>query len=230
MASLIGTALSKIGQRIGGFVENATKLGQKIANQKTNATLPLSGEALLNAEMSSQAYEPVDKRKETIGSFTYDREISTPIHAVYVGSGTVYLAERGTNNVREASRNWSGILIGKESSSERMTKLRNKINEVKRKYPNRQIKTTGHSMGGTHVRKLTTETNIPSRTFNPGSGVSELKLAQSCGGGAKPSFCNKLTAHKILGDPASALLTAGKVFIYDKIKSNAHTIANFSEI
>jgi hypothetical protein len=230
MSSLIGDKLSKFAQRIGGFVEGATRVGQKIAGQKTNATLPLSGEALLNAEMSAQAYEPVDKRKETIGNFTYDKDISTPIHAIYVGSGTVYLAERGTNSVSEATRNWGGIAMGKESSNERMTKLRNKVNEIKRKYPNRAVKTTGHSLGGSNVRKLTTETNIPSRSYNPGAGVSELRLAQSCSGGAKPSYCSKLTAHKILGDPASALATAGKVFIYDKLKSNAHTIYNFTDL
>ena len=230
MSSLVGTALSKFAQRIGGFVSDATRLGQKISGQKRNASLPLSGEALLNAEMSAQAYEPVDKRKETIGNFTYDRDISTPIHAIYIGSGVVYVAERGTNSASEATRNWGGIAMGKEASGQRMQKLRAKIADVKRKYPNRQIKTTGHSMGGTHVRKLTQETNIPSRSFNAGSGLSEIRLAQTCSGNTKPSYCGKLTAHKILGDPASAMLTAGKVFIYDKLKSNPHTIYNFTDL
>lgn len=109
----------------------------------------------------------------------YDADASDQYHAVYIDpkDKKIYVSIRGTqlkHGFGEAATDLltdAQVAFGLTESTKRYKQSDKKIQELKEKYPDMNIETYGHSLGGSIGENLSKKYGITSHNFNTGSGI-----------------------------------------------------------
>jgi hypothetical protein len=178
---------------------------------KAEATKEMERYAILSSSSYETYNHGQDKSEEMIQkllpNYTIDRNLSNGLSTTIVnlkadGTKDVIISYRGTQNLTDIGvdlfqistgspiEKLAGIPIGRFKTSQ------DKYNEVKLAYPNSNITTTGHSLGGSLAYFIGKTNNIKSYGFN--SGSSPLDLITNLGIKNNPE--NQFTHYYTAGD------------------------------
>ena len=201
----------------------------------------LDDDAKTGLHMASQAYENEDTRKD-YGDFKYKRGDSDKNVAVYHNDKTKksYIGYRGTADIADVkvdvSNKDGNIVAGTQRGSKSYKKMLDKHKAISKKYGN-NARVAGHSLGGSISDYVARETGAKAQVFNTGRGVDGEALADKAlcmlpKGMGRPSYCDKVTRHRISGDPLSVtdkFISYGKTKTYKNPNSiaKAHSLDNF---
>lgn len=192
------------------------------------------------ARLSELSYVRPDKRPKEEKGWHYDSGLSTPEVAVYFDNDDVVVASRGTEvnqGVKSALKDLAndfdiatGNRFGIGGLNDRIKSDRDIYERAKRWYPNKNLITTGHSLGGRISKSLAKRAGGTSVTFNAGQGLPSA-LDVECW--FNKDGCGQIHNYRIKTDPLSLLgefnIGAGKSRgIFDASAGNPHTIQNFA--
>lgn len=163
----------------------------------------------LFAEEAYQDNDVSDKnpRKNVIGSYVLDHELSTPSSGVYHNprTGDTYIGYRGTANKEEAKKYWPNIIKGDLARSDRLANSLATYDAVAAKYGGKP-RVVGHSLGGQVAKQVARERKTTGAGFNVGSSIfgSDAEVADICKNkSTTESICNNFVSNRIEGDIAS---------------------------
>ena len=199
--------VGKIGTRIKA---EANRLGQKVSralqSKPPTHELGAEDETKFMANLSNQAYIEPNKRVNVDG-FELDDELSDLKTAVYhhPTKKETYVSYRGTADADDLMTD-SKITQGKHRGDHQFIDAENKFEKAQKKY-GKVSGVTGHSLGGTKTQHISKKYNVKGHAFNAGTGIDETYIKDSirCKLPRPPKFCDKLTSHKVQGDPISYL-------------------------
>lgn len=108
----------------------------------------------------------------------YDADSSDKYHSVYIDTknNKIVMSIRGTDLKHGMGEAVSDLLtdaavaFGATKGTKRYKRSENKLMELKEKYPDMEIESFGHSLGGTIGANLSKKHGITSHNFNTGSG------------------------------------------------------------
>jgi len=132
-------------------------------------------------DMYSHGYEKAEQNmKEHLPLHNLDKELSDDYSVVAVKEhpnkpNDVIISYRGTANLKDVLYTWAPIGAGLPSEKVLDKNLgyygiaQNKYDLVKLKYPNANITTTGHSLGGSEAFVIGKKNNVRNYIFNAGS-------------------------------------------------------------
>lgn len=201
----------------------------------------LNDDEKLGLHTASQAYEPPDKRKD-FGDYKYKKDDSDKNTAVYHNDklNKSYIGYRGTADIADVKLDVSNkdgnIVAGTQRNSATYKKRLDKHKAISKKYGN-LAGVSGHSLGGNISDYVARETGAKAQVFNTGRGVDGEALADKAlcmlpKGMGRPAYCDKITRHRISGDPLSVadkFISYGKTKTYNNPSSiaKAHSLDNF---
>ena len=205
-----------------------------------------------SAHMAEQAYGEEGDRKQNVGGFVLDNELSNKRTAVYhrkAGNGKkakTVMALRGTD-FKSAKDLYSDghIVMGTQRNSHEFRQDKKNFKRIQKKYGGRDkhsIEAVGHSLGANRASALTRSQGIRSTGFNKGQSVldrtsildkARCKLPKAL----RPKGCGKSKQHLIGGDPLSSServvgqSNQNTVHKADKGQSYAarHSMSNFTK-
>jgi hypothetical protein len=205
-----------------------------------------------SAHMAEQAYGEEGDRKQNVGGFVLDNELSNKRTAVYhrkAGNGKkakTVMALRGTD-FKSAKDLYSDghIVMGTQRNSHEFRQDKKNFKRIQKKYGGRDkhsIEAVGHSLGANRASALTRSQGIRSTGFNKGQSVldrtsildkARCKLPKAL----RPKWCGKSKQHLIGGDPLSSServvgqSNQNTVHKADKGQSYAarHSMSNFTK-
>lgn len=157
-----------------------------------------------DALFAEEAYEPLDKRKKTIGGYTYDAEMSKNNLAVYHNkkNNKTYVSYRGSADLDDVS-NWGQTLDGKMDTVDRTKWALKHYDRVAKKYGNNP-RTTGHSLGGNlSAWVVQNRENARGAGFNQASSLWGTDAEHAKKVAAGHSSGDRFDTHRISGDAAS---------------------------
>ena len=110
--------------------------------------------------------------------YTIDKELSDDESVVFFNpeGDEITLSIRGTDPNKFDPEDWMAnalIISGSDTTTERFYGETDKLKKIIEKYPDKKIKTTGHSLGGNISYKLARDFNIEGHHFNAGASVRE---------------------------------------------------------
>jgi hypothetical protein len=193
--------------------------------------------------LSKMAYEPEDKRLETITksgeTFTYDPELSELRTAVYHSPTRLIIAHRGTVPSDPEDINADGWILADnfEKSPRAMSSLR-LAKKAHQKYPNLIVSNTGHSLGGATAQYVGFKFDLDNSkvtAFNAGSSPSALRWAKSyfkhygCKLFSRDTYCKKIrnqTLYTTQYDPI-AMSQLPLSTVVDQEVSSPHSMDNY---
>lgn len=125
---------------------------------------------LLNASYKSQ--KEAQEMLKPYG-YTYDPAVSSMTDKVFLDKGgNPVVLHRGSKRIVD---DWLGsnlpLALGLESKSARFKKSKELISTLKQKYPDKQITSVGHSLGGAIAEKSGADKVV---TFNKGAGLGDI--------------------------------------------------------
>ena len=205
-----------------------------------------------SAHMAEQAYGEEGGRKQNVGGFVLDNELSNKRTAVYhrkAGNGKkarTVMALRGTD-FKSAKDLYSDghIVMGTQRNSHEFRQDKKNFKRIQKKYGGRDkhsIEAVGHSLGANRASALTRSQGIRSTGFNKGQSLldktsildkARCKLPKAL----RPKGCGKSKQHLIGGDPLSSServvgqSNQNTVHKADKGQSYAaqHSMSNFTK-
>ena len=122
------------------------------------------------AKIAKDTYN-VDHKRSNIDGYNYISGLSSYDHGVYhnVKNNTIVLGARGTNvkNAKDIKADLS-ILAGTYSKDSRFKKYNSLYKTIKNEFPEANIVTTGHSLGGSQSSWLSHKHDLTSYNFNAG--------------------------------------------------------------
>jgi hypothetical protein len=199
------------------------------------------------AKLANASYQKPQKRQSYNINYglkdkglIYDADASDKFHAVYINptDKKVYVSIRGTQLKHGYGEAITDLLtdaqlaFGGIEGTKRFKASDKKINDLKAKYPDMNIETYGHSLGGTVGSHLSKKYGIVSHNFNTGSGVLDPKVVFE--GKFKqfdPNY-KENTHYYHTGDfdvlSETSLVRPGTHHIYDKKENvGSHALTNF---
>ena len=231
----------KIGiNRLGRSVnKTANKLGKKISSSLSKLIggehkdlKNIDDETKFYARLSKDVYEDADKRKDWNG-YKYDKELSDKRQAIYhhPQKNKTIVSYRGTKDTDDLLTDIE-LAKGKQRGTARYRHAENIFEKAQQKYKGSKMEATGHSLGSNITSHISKKYNVKGIGFNAGEGLDTIKAhdVYKCNiEKNKPEWCDKLTTHKIGGDPISLLAGGyGKTHTYkSKGLLDSHSIDNF---
>jgi len=170
------------------------------------------------AILASSSYETykhgVDKSQfmvqKLLPTYTIDKNLSNDLSTTIVkikedGTKDVIISYRGTQNLTDVGVDLLQILPGAPLEklggvpTGRFKTSQDKYDEVKLAYPNSNITTTGHSLGGSLSYYIGKTNNIKSYGFNSGSSPIDLITNMSIKNTPENQFIHYYTAGDVVG-------------------------------
>lgn len=155
-------------------------------------------------DMYNKGYDKADENmKNYLPKHNLDKELSDNDTIVAVKEhknrpNDVIISYRGTQNLKDVS-DWAETLI----PAERFKQAQDKFDEIKSKYPNENITTTGHSLGGGLAHYVGKKNNVKSYIFNASpSGIENVENTQN----------NKSILYRHPQDPVSNIKRVSEIF------------------
>jgi hypothetical protein len=198
-------------------------------------------ESTFYANIAASSYEPEDKREEFLKDNNIDLEqdnkLSDNEQAVYVDEKDkkVYVSFRGTTPSTADVVSDTRIVLGTLKRGRRYKKSEELMDDVKDKYKDYDITSSGHSLGARLSHDISIEKGVKSHSFNIGSSPVDLPKGfwkyLKCK--ITPSLCEKVKrnnkVHHSVGDPVSisSLVGTADVKYYKPKSKNVHGIDNF---
>lgn len=111
--------------------------------------------------------------------YMIDKDLSDDESVVFLNpeNDEITLSIRGTDPNKFDPEDWWAnyqIITGSETDSERHYGEYDKMRKIIDKYPDKKIKTTGHSLGGQISYKLGRDFNVEGHHFNAGASIREV--------------------------------------------------------
>lgn len=230
--------ISRLGKRM---YSNAQGLGRKVARsvsnlipEPTHDAFNLDDETKFYAKIAEQSYKEPDMRVSVDG-YELDEELSDLRTAVYHNPNKkdTVIGYRGTvigdaddfltdAEIYKGTHRNTSQFINAENSFEKAREKYGTVNAV-----------AGHSLGGTKSKHISKKYNVKAHAFNTGVGKDEtyVKDTLNCMLPSPPVWCDKLTTHKVIGDPISFFSGGyGNTRTYrTKKRYNNHSLSNFLE-
>lgn len=231
LVSWIGGKLKSAGNYLGNKLKGAVSLGKKALFGESNLS-SMSGDDKMMAEFAQEAYN-IDRSGNKNG-YVYDPSLSGKYEAVYHNptSNKTIISYRGTKLDPRDIESDVAIVSGNEAGDSRFLGALNHYDSVRQKYGQSAISTTGHSLGGTISQHVNKNRDVSKAySYNAGSSITAVKDALKCKlpKMLRPSFCDRLSCHKIAGDPISlAGCHYGDAKVYKtKGVTASHSLGNF---
>ncbi len=215
-------------QALGQKAKDLGVLGKKILSPTINSNLPLSPEDQVYAEIASMVYKPAGSRAD-VGNFTYDSSMGDSEEGVWTSGSKAIIAYRGSSSAKDWLYSDVKIALGTEPSDPRVQKSIRFYDAVKKKYPNKTIVVTGHSLGGRLATLVSQARGARVVSFSTGCGIGCIRDYNTCQGSNRPSWCGLKRSHRVKGDPLSTADLYGNVKVYDKKPAapHSHAMNNF---
>ena len=198
-------------------------------------------EEKLARDAAEDAYQDVDKRKESIGGYQYQQDLSDKRTAVYHNptNNESHIAFRGTRDAKDAFTDTLDPRGNIMTGSQGMNPLYKSDVAIYDKVSARHggpISLSGHSLGGSRAEHVSRKRNAKANTFNLGRGIGMVGIATQvyhkarCNLPGAPAYCDKITRHRIRGDPLSVAdkISYGKHKTYKTRWFKSHSMGNFS--
>jgi hypothetical protein len=242
MSALLRKGIQKskgVGEALRAKAISALGRGDTVAKDKAKDVLDEHDD---HREASKQAYRSAAERE--LPGYDQDMDLSSAEVAVWVHKTEprIILAFRGTvvslkdlKSTLKDIRSDLAITTGLTDKNKRFKEAQAVYRRVEAKYPSHKIQVTGHSLGGSLAQTVVRKENVEGVVFNPGQGAGGLKkkVEEDCGGAEKKDYCDKLTTHKIEGDPVSAIAGLHGNVVTHKGEGGAfsrHTIDAFKNV
>ena len=215
-------------QALGQKAKDLGVLGKKILAPSVNSSLPIPESDRIHAEIARDIYNSPGNRKN-VGDFTYDSSMGDSEEGVWTSGSKAIIAYRGSSSAKDWLYSDVKIALGTEPSDPRVQKSIRFYDAVKKKYPNKTIVVTGHSLGGRLATLVSQAQGVRVVSFSTGCGVGCIRDYNTCQGSNRPSWCGLKRRHRVKGDPLSTADLYGNVSIYDKKPSapHSHAMNNF---
>ena len=194
-------------------------------------------ESKLYARISDIMYLPKEQRDESALQLGYDVVKQDDDRALFVSkeTGTAVVGFRGTD-LKKNSRMWrdvatdTAVLLGKADKTPRLIANERFLQDVIHTKQYKDIKLTGHSLGGLGATKLGQEYGLETHAYNPAFGIPEIAKSWKDRIVQRKKNTN-LKLYTTWGDPISfgvmASLT-GKVYTQKKKEGiPRHALVNF---
>lgn len=189
-------------------------------------------------EFALEVYDPQSQRDQEIDGYDYQPELSTENVAVYEDPETkkAVIGFRGTSKGKDI-RPDIGIAGNMFKSTDRYASDKAQLDKILKKYDKKNVRLTGHSLGGKSASTLGREYGIKTDAFNTGSTPLQLEANLLTNLGCKifPSQENcqnskLITHHNVVGDPISAwnIFSPDNVKYYKPKSWNPHSLSNFA--
>ena len=172
---------------VGNFTNTVNNV-KSIAMNNVKKQATIDKEDAIYLQASLESYKPDNERSDTIGEYSYHKELSNHIVSVYTkGDSGAIITFRGTASVSEAKQSWGfiGQSEDKYATTNHHQQIRQHSDEVIAKLESSGIKFdemvfTGHSKGGTDA--IIAESKVPGSravVFNPGQGLKSSISAEA---------------------------------------------------
>lgn len=146
------------------------------------------------AEQNMKNYLP----KHNLDQELSDNDITVAVKEHKNRPNDVIISYRGTQNLRDVS-DWAETIL----PAERFKQAQDKFDAVKAKYPNENITTTGHSLGGGLAHYVGKKNNVRSYIFNASpSGIENVENTEN----------NKSILYRHPQDPVSNIKRVSEIF------------------
>ena len=200
----------KIGEKF-----QPTKLAEKVSNYITGHNNHKKEDTLDDDEkdskdMNDEVYKKPEDRKERVGSYVLDKELSNHEYAAYVDKDKKKIknVHRGTASFQDVIDD-AKVLVGADRSTVKMKNHESYYAKTKAKHGYKYDHShTGHSLGGLVARRIGQDNSEKSVSFNGATGFSmeDRKKAKACKlSNNKFGFCKTDTNIKTTGDVVSAM-------------------------
>lgn len=131
----------------------------------------------INSFISSETYKSPNERTKSLFGYRLLEEYNKPEYCVYKNDEIKHLiiGFRGTVPTRIKDIGSDILLgLGLEGKSRRFAESLHVFDELKSRFPNYKITSTGHSLSGSIAEHIGMKRNIHSVSFNAGAGLSSL--------------------------------------------------------
>lgn len=203
------------------------KRKHKAINENLKKTQPLTSEEKEKAYLSAQAYKHKNKR-ENVGKHIYIPHESTNDYAIYHNPELKRrtLVFKGTSSLKDI-RPDIHIATGTHHLSKPFIKSIELLDQLKKKYPDEDWETAGHSLGATLAMYAAQKHGVQSHAFNPGFvDFADDKI---------DTTYNKHNIYLTKGDPISNSILSRNIKAPIKVQERAskwnpiknHTIQSF---
>jgi hypothetical protein len=170
----------------------------------------------------------------------YDADASDKFHTVYIDpkNNKVYMSIRGTSlktGYGDAITDLltdASVAFGRVNGTKRFKRSERKLMELKEKYPDMEVESFGHSLGGTIGSNLSKKHGIQSHNFSTGSGIIDPNsVFEAANPNFHPEYKDK-THYYHVGDfdvlSQTSMGRAGVHHIYDKKEDlGSHSLQNY---
>jgi esterase/lipase len=175
------------------------------------------------ANISNQTYNDKENRQHNVNGFQLQNDFNGNKHTVYKNGKKVILGFRGTVPTDlEDLKTDASLVLGKHREHWRFKEALKTFDEVQRRYPDSEIFTTGHSLGGAlanHVAR--NRERVRSVSFNAGhSPLDDVMLL------SKENFRNEKN-YRTKYDPISLNHLGNVKTVKRKKYKNPHSLDNF---
>lgn len=178
-----------------------SKIYAKLLSQKNFIHTNIAQQDGQIVDIAIESYKTPTQRQKSINDRILDEQFNFPLHNLYVHKTEqrILIVYRGTdvNDLQDIISDIQ-IILGTNAIDVRIQQSLDFFDQVKVKYPEHQIRVTGHSLGGT-IALIIAKHRLPERTitFNPGSAPTKSFLAMMQDTLLKKERTTRITTYKI---------------------------------
>jgi len=186
--------------------EQYDNLIRKIQSGRFDIPVESDPNDMFYAQFAKDSYNKISSRNN-IDNFIYKEEDSTEKFGTYIGDEEIVIGIKGTDptsGIKDFQIN-TGYLLGSAGGQQVATlqtlPVQQKINDLKKKFPNKKLTVTGHSQAGATASLLGVDNpDIDVVSFNREVGLPFISSTVRC----SIFGCKNVRNYRVAGDFASA--------------------------